>query len=201
MSETLDRRAALALVAGVPALAILPAIARPPSTSRLSALIAAHRAAQAAFCEAVDALEAAEPDKEIVIPGIGAQIPVKSHRYGDLKTYFEDDFVEELEKTATISALSPALGEQARAVLEARKADCLARLEEAFADHSLAETAYDSANGVEDDALMAICAHRCASLEEAAIRAKYLVDSRVDLQTEHIDALLVSFLPEGGDDV
>jgi hypothetical protein len=106
-------------------------------------------------------------------------------------------FAEELKKTAAISAHSPELGERARAVLEARKAFCLARLEEAFAEHALAETANDSASGTEDEALMAICEHRCSSLEEAALRAEYLADSRIDLQTENIDALLASFLPEG----
>jgi hypothetical protein len=202
MSETLNRRAAFGALASVPALAVLPAIARPPSATQLSALIAAHRAARAAFCETVDALEATEPGEETVIPGFGgaASYPARQ-RKSDTAEEIDRDFAAELKKTATISGLSPELGKQALAVLEARKAFCLARLEEAFADHAIAETAYDSANGVEDEALMAICEHHCSSLEEAAIRAKYLVDSRVDLQTEHIDALLASFLPEGGDDV
>src|SRR5271154_849210 len=156
MSTPMNRRVAHGALASVPALAILPAAAGPPSAPQLSALIEAHRAARAAFCEAIDALEAAEPDKETVIPGIDAPYPVKSHRYEDLKAYIEDDFAEELEKTATISALSPALGEQARAVLEARKAFCLARLDEVFADHARAETAYNSASNAEDEALMAI---------------------------------------------
>jgi hypothetical protein len=164
------RRAALALFAGAPALAILPGAASIP-TATLADLIEAHRGASAAFCEAIDALEAAEPDKETVIPGIGAPIPVKSHRYEELQAYVEDDFAEELEKTATISALSPALGEQARAVLEARKADCLARLDEAFTGYAIAETAYNAASAAEDDAVTAICAHRCATLEEVAIKS------------------------------
>jgi hypothetical protein len=147
-------------------------------------------------------LEAAEPDEETVIPGfLGDNEYEASGRAGDIVERLEQEFAEELKKTATISALSPELGEQARAVLEARKTFCLARLEEAFADHSLAETAYHSASGAEDEAMMAICEHRCSSLEEAAILAKYLVDSRVDLQTEHIDALFASFLPEGLADV
>jgi hypothetical protein len=195
------RRAALALFAGAPALAILPAAAS-PSTAALTALIEAHRAARAAFCEAIDALEAAEPDEETVIPGIDAPYPVKSHRYEDLKAYVEDDFAEELEKTATISALSPDLGEQARAVLEARKAFCLARLDEAFADHAIAEAAYNDASAAEDDAVTAICAHRCATLEEVAIKCRYLLrDSPIkdEIQTEHYDALLESFLSEAED--
>jgi len=142
-------------------------------------------------------LEAAEPDEEAVTPSFGDTPYRARQRKDDIAEEIEQDFAEEPKKTAAISALSPELGERARAVLEARKAFCLARLEEAFAEHALAETAYDSASGAEDEALMAICEHRCSSLEEAAIRAEYLADSRIDLQTENIDALLASFLPEG----
>jgi len=199
MERQPSRRAALGALASVPALAILPG-ASPPSTTQLAALIEAHRTARATFCAAIDPLEAAEPDEETVIPGFGGSSYPARQRKDDIAEEIERDFAAELKKTATISALSPALGEQARAVLEARKAFCVARLEEAFADHSLAETAYNSASNAEDEALMAICEHRCSSLEEAAIRAKYLGDFPVDLQTEHIDALFASFLPEGEDE-
>jgi hypothetical protein len=191
------RRAALALFGAAPALAILPAAASIPTT-RLFALIEAHRVARAAFNEAIDAMEAAEPDEETVIPGIDAPYTVKSHQCEDLKAYIEDEFAEEMEKTATISALSPALGEHARAVLEARKALCLTRLDEVFADYSVAEATYKAASAAEDDAIMAICAHRCATIEEAAIRARYIRSSPIkdELQQGHMDALLVSLLPE-----
>jgi hypothetical protein len=95
--------------------------------------------------------------------------------------------------------LSPALGEQARAVLEARKAYCLARLDEAFAGYAIAEAAYNDASAAEDDAVTAICAHRCATLEEVAIKCRYLLrDSPIkdEIQTEHYDALIGSFLSE-----
>jgi hypothetical protein len=198
MTSPVNRRVALGALASVPALAILPAAAGPPSAPQLSALIEAHRAAYTAFCAAIDPLEAAEPDEETVIPGfLGDNEYEASGRAGDIVERLEQEFAEELKKTATISALSPELGEQARAVLEARKTFCLARLDEAFAGYAIAEAAYNDASAAEDEALMAICEHCCSSLEEAAIRAKYLADSPVDLQTEHIDALLASFLPEG----
>jgi hypothetical protein len=192
------RRALLRLFGAAPALAILPAAASIPTTT-LADLIEAHRGARAAFCEAIDALEAAEPDEETVIPGIDVPIPVKSHRYEDLKAYVEDDFAEELEKTATIAALSPALGEQARAVLKARKAFCLARLDEVFAGFAIAEAAYNAASAAEDDAVTAICAHRCATIGETTIKLRYLLrDSPIkdEIQPEHYDALFASFLPE-----
>jgi hypothetical protein len=199
MEKQASRRAALGALASVPVLAVLPVVARPSSTPRLSSLIEEHRKARAAFCQAIDVLEAAEPDRETVIPGIDVPYPVKSHRYEDIKACIEDDFAEELEKTATVSALSPALGEQARAVLEARKAFCLASLDEAFAGYAIAETAYNAASAAEDDAVTAICAHRCATIEEVATKVRYLLrDSPIkdEIQTEHYDALLGSFLSE-----
>jgi hypothetical protein len=178
-----------------PALAVFPAVPSIPTTA-LADLIEAHRAAYAAFCAAIDPLEAAEPDKETLVPGFGDKCYRAGDRYDDIVAHIEYDFDAELKKLTTLSALSPALAEQARTLLEARKAFCLARLDEVFADHSAAEVAYNDASSAEDEALMAICEHRCASLEEAAVRAKYLVDSGVDLQTEHNDALFASFLPE-----
>jgi hypothetical protein len=199
MSKPMNRRAALGALVSVPALAVLPAAAGPPSTPQLSALIEAHRAARAAFCEAIDALEAAEPDNETRIPGFGDKFYRAGDRYDDIVAHIDHDHAKEIGKTATISALSPALGEQARAVLEARKAFCLARLDEAFAGYAIAEAAYNSASAAEDDAVTAICAHRCATLEEVAIKCRYLLrDSPIkdEIQTEHYDALLGSFLSE-----
>ena len=60
-------------------------------------------------------------------------------------------------------------------MLEARKAFCLGRLDEAFAGYAIAETAYNAASAAEDDAVTAICAHRCATLEEVAIKGQYLL--------------------------
>jgi hypothetical protein len=45
MSETKTRRAALGALAGLPAIALLPAVASPTSTARLDELIAAYDAA------------------------------------------------------------------------------------------------------------------------------------------------------------
>jgi hypothetical protein len=198
MENRHSRRAALALFAGAPALAILPAAASLP-TRTLADLIEAHRGARAAFCEAIDALEAAEPDEETRIPGFGDKFYRAGDRYDDIVAHIDHDYAKEIGKTATISALSPALGERARAVLEARKAFCLARLDEAFAGYAIAETAYNAASAAEDDAVTAICAHRCATIEEVATKVRYLLrDSPIkdEIQTEHYDALLGSFLSE-----
>jgi hypothetical protein len=68
-----------------------------------------------------------------------------------------------------------------------------------FADYAIAETAYNAASAAEDDAVTAICAHRCATIEETTIKLRYLLrDSPIkdEIQTEHYDALFASFLPE-----
>jgi hypothetical protein len=200
MEKQPSRRAALGALASVPALAILPAAAGPPSTTQLSALIEAHRAAYATFCAAIDPLEAAEPDADAVTPSFDDTAPYRAdRRKDDIVEQIECDFAAELEKTATISALSPELGAQARTFLEARKAFCIARLDEVFVEYSVTEAAFNSANAAEDDALMAVCAYRCASIEEAAIKFQYLKESPAgeDLQNAQIDALFASFLPEG----
>jgi nitrogen fixation-related uncharacterized protein len=196
MNAPTTRRAALAALASLPALAVLPAVAM-ASTTQLAALIEARRAAWAAFGVTVTALEAAEPDKAIVIPGVGASwYPVKSHQYEDLKNHIEDDFADEIEKTTTISALSPTLAEQARTLLEARRAFCFDHLDEVFADYKVAKAAWDEANDAEEVAMMAVCSYRCSSIEEVAIKVRYLVgvDEITELQR---DAFLASFLPEG----
>jgi hypothetical protein len=108
------------------ALAMLPVAVGPSWTPRLSTLIEAHLAARAAFNGAIDALEAADPEDEIVIPAFGGKSYEAADGYQDIAAHIEHDFIAELEKTATISALSPELGERAGDFLEARKAFCLA---------------------------------------------------------------------------
>jgi hypothetical protein len=201
MEKQPTRRAALSALASVPALAILPAAASPPSTTALANLIEEHRAAWAAFGRLVEALEAAEPDGSILVPCLASEpIAVKGQRREGLINIIEDNFKSEAKKLRRLTELSPELGGAALERLEGARDACRARLEEVFADYRVVEDTYDNAGDAEDDALMAICAHRCASLEEAAIRARYLTSNTIDLQTQHIDALFASFLPEGEDE-
>ena len=114
MEKQHSRRAALGALASVPALAILPVAASSPSTTQLSALIEAHRAARAIFSNATEASEAAEPDP-------------------DIRVYY--------------------LGRELFAI-----------------GHSRRETLIDA----EEDAILAICEHRCVSIEEIAIEVRHL---------------------------
>lgn len=194
------RRAALASFASAGALIVptVAAMAASASTTQLSALIEAHRAARIAFGVTDDAMEAARPDDLTLIPTLNGCYSANLHRE-DISAYIERDFAAEVHKTASISKLSPALGEEVRTLLAAKKASCLAGLEEAFAEHSAARSAWDGAYAVEEKAGVAVCAYRCASIEEAALKAEYLhactIDDKIEFGTEHIEALLVSFLP------
>src|ERR1700678_3332886 len=78
MSDAPTRRAALRALPIVPALATPPAGAGSPPT-QLSAVIEAPRAAQAVLSEAAEALEAAEPDPDILVHYLGGPLCAIGH--------------------------------------------------------------------------------------------------------------------------
>jgi len=56
-----------------------------------------------------------------------------------------------------------------------------------FAGYSAAEAAYNVASVAEGDAVTAICAYRCATIEETTIKLRYLLrdsPSKDEIQTE-----------------
>ena len=105
-----SRRALLRLFGSAPALAILPAAAS-PSTATLTALIEARREAWAAFGLAVDALEAAEPDKSILVPCLAREpTAVKARTREELINLIEENFEFEVEKLNLLLEMSTELG-------------------------------------------------------------------------------------------
>jgi hypothetical protein len=197
------RRAALASFASAGAL-IVPTVAvmaAPVSTTQLLSLIEVHRVAREAFDASLDAdaVEASDPDGRTLIPTLGGAHYSADQGHANISDRIERDFAAGSAGMATLSKLSPALWEEVRTMLEAKKALCLARLNEVFADHLAAEAASLTYSRAEDDAVVAICAHRCATMEEAAIKFQYLRDwpAADELQPDQIEALLGSFLPEG----
>ena len=191
MITNVNRRVALDALASVPALAILPPF--PPT--ELVDLIVAHRKTSAAFGAAVATLEAAEPDSGVRLSFLGRELcAIGDSDPGRLIEEMEIIFQHELEKLSTISRLSPELGEAARGRLETGKADCLAQVEEVFADHRGAEQAYDDALDAEDNALLALCSHRCTSIEEIAVKVRYLASLGCDLEPRQRDAFFWSIL-------
>jgi hypothetical protein len=67
----------------------------------------------------------------------------------------------------------------ARATLETERAAYIAQLDEIFAGFVRARAAFDDAINVEKCALTALCAHRCASSKEVAIKLRYLMNGPV----------------------
>ena len=167
-------------------------------TTILADLIEAHRGARAAFCEARDA--GSRRARRGNPSGYRRPISVKSHRHEDRKPTSKTISLRSSKNGDGFGVVSRA-GEQAQAVLEARKAFCLARLDEVFAGYAIAETAYNAASAAEDDAVTAICASRCATLEEVAVKCQICLRGTIkdEIQTEHYDALLGSFLSEAED--
>jgi hypothetical protein len=172
MSEPTIRRAALGALASVPALAILPAvaIASPTSTARLADLIAAHRAAEDAVVDADEAAsERADPDVRVSF--LGRELSGDKTRL-EWMEHIDFLFQREMWGLATLLRVSPELGEAARGIIEKGKADCLAQIDEAHTDWDAADKAVGDADKVQNEALLAVCAHRCNSVEELTIKVR-----------------------------
>ncbi|ADV12917.1 hypothetical protein Mesci_3800 [Mesorhizobium ciceri biovar biserrulae WSM1271] len=193
-----------------------------PSVSReLEGLIEAKHAAYARFIAAIDVatdLEEAHLPKtaELFVPlSIGGG-QSRSLRYSELESIeadLSDDikrrYAEQQQKLAALAKVAPDLGKQSSAALrKAEQADLrtlkkLIKEERARRSDVGLEQAINERNEASDAeryALNAVCTYRCTTMEEHRVRAKFLMEFATgkygDLQTEDIDALLWSFLPE-----
>lgn len=193
------RRAALGALASLPALALLPtaAMAAPTSTDRLTDLIAVHDAALAAIQTVDKALDELTypPDASVSfleqeIRPIGGPGTLRGRLTRSVDLNFR-------MAVHTISMLSSEIGEAARVQLEAKRADSLAQIAAAYADYDEAERAVRKAEKVRDEALLAVCGHRCASPDELAIKLRHLAGGGFCLEEDASNALYKSLLPEG----
>ena len=82
------------------------------------------------------------------------------------------------------------------AALEREHEAAIARLDAIFAPEAEARKRYDATCDVERATLTAICAHRCGSPDELALKFRFLKDYECDLLPEQYDAIFDSFLPE-----
>jgi hypothetical protein len=197
------RRAALALFGAAPALAILPAIAvaSPASTARLADLIASHDVALTAMWAADEAAgELADPDfSSVSFLGRPLQRSIDDVEATRERLIQETELMCELEirRIDTLLRVSPELGEAALAVLEKGRADCLAQIDDVHADYLAAERAVNEADKVRNEALLAVCGHRCASVDELTIKVRYLASWGRQLLLDQSAAFYRSLLPEG----
>ena len=77
------------------------------------------------------------------------------------------------------------------------EADYLARLDEIFAGYMAVEEVWQAALYAEEDAILEICAYRCTSSEEIAIKVRYLAGLDFMLEPDQSKAFFASLLPEG----
>jgi hypothetical protein len=176
----------------------IAAVASPTSTARLADLIAAHEAAVNALRDADNACEELADIRESRVSFLGGELSIGDRARRQLTQGVELSCQLEINRLDMISRLSPELGEAARAMLEKSKADCLAQIEAAYADHDAAASAVREAEKVCHEAVLALCGHRCASPEELAIKLRYLTtDGGAGLEEDQANAFYKSLLPEG----
>lgn len=190
MTATTTRRAMIAGLAAAAPFAGLPTIVAP---AELDGLIAAHRAAVAAFHEAIDDLARAE--------GLAAQD--KSLRLApdllngggfDMDKFSRDDCLAVLAKEykthrlmlAGLARVAPALADEAKAALIAKEAENAEAIDAAFREEEARLEACGLAGArrrwwgtetAERAAALALCSYRCRTLDEATRRAAYLLST------------------------
>jgi hypothetical protein len=187
-----------------------PALAAQAASSDLSALIAAHRTARGAFNEAIEQREAIEAaydeafdDDGIIVPSLlGGGYSLKN---GDhwCREQMRISYENQRRALQPLLRMAPDIGNKALAAIEAKEAENIAIMDRVFDEVkarqekfgiAAVDREYEDAASAEDVAIFAICAYRPRTIDEAAIKAGYLLELRQELDEEHIEALLRSFI-------
>ncbi len=192
----LDRRAALGSLAAGAAMLTAPRLAKAASGEALAKLIAAHANALQAFRAAIDALDAAKPADGAYINGPGGFAYFPEMGQDSAAEHVEHDFRLFARATRAIASVSPDLGAQVAAIFAAERSATLARLEALFAPQVAAKARWTETCAVEEAAMLALCSHRCATLDEQGRKLGYLARFLDSLGTEQHDALFAAMLPE-----
>ena len=203
---------ALASVVGLPALA---------DASKLDRIIQAHRLAKAAFDTAVDDLEKIEDayddayrDGEHLAPNlmIGGGYDVHRLDRDECRKMANRDYESQRQRLDTLAHIAPDIAEKARAAIDAKEAENMALIDKAFEEDEARKEAFGLAevqrrwemtNDAETEAATALCSYHCKTVEEARIRAEYILQTpliRDAGEGEYLTALLQSFIPAGAGD-
>ena len=201
-----SRRALVAGIAAAPAMA-LPAVA---ASMDLARLIENHRAAHAAFVDAINHQQAVESAYEdaypepIIVPSLLGGGYSMSNGYEECKKHIAAGYENQRYGLNPLSRVSPDLAEQVRALMHAKEAENMVLVERVFAEEEARREAfglvaanrkYAATDDAENDAAVAICAYPCRTIEEARLKADYLrtAPSLSDgLQSWHVEALIES---------
>jgi hypothetical protein len=187
-----SRRLVLAAGSAAVVLGSISVAAHTAENSELSELIARHRAAREAFCEAVDLQEAtrdrykkAYPKLVLTPAGPGRSYEL-TYGYDFCKNGIADDFEELRKKLSGLARLDPAASEQALAAIDAKEVERLATLDENFAADearkeafglSAANRLWQETNDAERELAIALLAYQCRDIEEARIKVEYILSS------------------------
>jgi hypothetical protein len=220
----INRRNVLAGTAATAAALAFMASPADADTSPLIALIGVHKAAYAAFLEAIDRQEDMDSSyfagskKEIIVPlsitgGVSLNTDWDQAEWAvaDCRKRIVSAYDDQRSRLAAMERYAPDLHKAAleelriKQIADLREMRSQARAEQRRQDehgYGGANRRYWETSGAEMGALTAICAFRCATDAERAMKGEYLLSikdgDRDELQPSDVIALLQSLVEEGG---
>jgi hypothetical protein len=195
----INRRKALAVVAAVPAAAVLGR-AQAADIGELPQLIKKHRAAYRAFTKTIDRHEALRDRVvagEPIVPCLLGGGYLK-HGYEFCQEQILSAYTGQSDRLGPLSHVAPELADQARAVMAARQKETLELLDRMWEESGLpaSDQEWEAASDAEDEAFSAVCSYRCRTPDEARLKAEYLLTTSTvkDNWDDEAKALLQSFV-------
>ncbi|MDI9846548.1 hypothetical protein QM467_00590 [Rhodoblastus sp. 17X3] len=200
-----SRRLFLAAGSAATVFGAISAAAHGTEASDLLSLIAKHRAAREAFCEAIDLQEATQdrydeayPDPVLTPAGPGRSYEL-TYGYDFCKKGIADDFEEQRKKLSGLVRLDPTAAEQALAAIDAKEVERIATLDVNFAADearkeafglSAANRRWQETNDAERELTIILLAYQCRDIEEARIKVEYVMSSPLKDEIHDEDLLM-----------
>jgi hypothetical protein len=212
-TQQISRRA---LAAGL-ALAPVAGLAGAATPAKIYEMIDAHRSANRAFERAIDDLQRFTDAYEEA-NGDGFQVPCllgggmgSSNGYEECKRHFKSAYETNRRNMRCLSNIAPELAEKALAAFDFKEIENMALIDELFAEEAArrekfglaeAERRWEETSEADSVAALALCSYQCQTLEEARIRAEYIMQASIihEDEGEYFSALLRSFMPGGDGD-
>lgn len=200
-----SRRLFLAAGSAATVFSAITVAAAAAEASDLLSLIAKHRVAREAFCEAVDIQNDTEeryvkayPERVLTPAGPGRSYEL-TYGYDFCRKGIADDFEELRKKLSGLARLDPAAGEQALATIDAKEAERIATLDVNFAAVEARKEAFglgaanrlwQETNDAEREIAIALLAYKCRDIEEARIKVEYILSSPLKDEIHDEDLLM-----------
>jgi hypothetical protein len=197
MTNPMNRRAAIGAIAAGGAMLAASAVALPVRPDTLSALIATHREKRDAYERALDELEAAWPPDDARVSCLAGDSYALRDGKDQIRWAITGRFRGLAEDLKMFAEIAPGLGAEALPALERERDAALARLDEAFAREEAADELLTEALEAEEEAILAVCKHRCSSPGEIRQKFQYLATYQDELSDEQREALFASLSDVG----